>query len=99
HLCRRTGLAEFPDCPTARGAKHLNELAKVAQSGHRAVLLYIVQRPDITAFQIAADIDPRYQAASFAAKAAGVQTLCYDCHVTTSGVTLRQRLKIEDQDT
>lgn len=98
HLCRRTGLAEFPDCPTARGAKHLDELARVAQDGARAVMLYVVQRPDTQGFRYAADIDPRYWKAALGAKAAGVETLCYDCDVTTRGVTLRKRLKIEDQD-
>lgn len=98
HLCRRTGMAEFPDCPTARGARHLQELAVVARSGARAVLLYVVQRPDTNVFRVAADIDPRYWAAFLAANAAGVETLCYDCDVSTSGVNLRRRLEMEDQD-
>ena len=96
HLCRQTGLAEFPDCPTARGTKHLGELAKVAQSGARAVMLYVIQRPDTKKFRLAADIDPKYTAAFAQAKDANVETLCYDCDVTTTGVTLRQQIKMED---
>src|SRR5262249_34130672 len=43
HLMRRPGLAEFPDAVTARGAKHLDELAAAITAGARAVMLYLIQ--------------------------------------------------------
>ncbi|MGJ8555474.1 MAG: DNA/RNA nuclease SfsA [Sulfitobacter geojensis] len=87
-LSRETGLAEFPDSVTARGAKHLGELAKVARAGHRAVLLYLVQRTDCTHVTMAADIDPTYAAAHAAATEAGVETLCFATHITPQAVTI-----------
>ncbi len=87
-LCRTSGLVEFPDSVTARGAKHLGELAKMAQTGHRAVLLYLVQRTDCTHVAIADDIDPTYAAAHAAATVAGVETIAIGTHITPQDVTL-----------
>ena len=47
---------EFPDGVTARGAKHLVELGNMVRQGHRAVMMYLVQRTDSPSFVIAADI-------------------------------------------
>jgi sugar fermentation stimulation protein A len=92
HLRRRGAVAEFPDCVTARGAKHLRELAEVAQAGHRAVLLYLVQRTDCAEMALAADLDPGYAAAAEAALAAGVEMLAYGTRIDRDGVTLGERL-------
>ena len=89
-LSRETGLAEFPDSVTARGAKHLGELARMAQAGHRAVLLYLVQRTDCSQMRLAADIDPTYAAASHAARAAGLEIYAIGTHITPQAVTLAQ---------
>ncbi len=89
-LSRQTGLAEFPDSVTARGAKHLGELARMAEAGHRAVLLYLVQRTDCTQMTLAADIDPTYAAASHAARAAGLEIYAIGTHITPQAVTLAQ---------
>ncbi|HRJ68505.1 MAG TPA: DNA/RNA nuclease SfsA [Beijerinckiaceae bacterium] len=87
HLCRRAGQAEFPDCVTARGAKHLGELANVVRDGGRAVMLYVIQmRAD--SFSLAADIDPAYARAFDAARAAGVEALAYSCDVSPDGLGL-----------
>ena len=93
HL-ERDGWAEFPDSKTARGAKHLDELAAMASAGARAVMLYIVQREDCDRFRLAEDIDPNYAEAYRAARARGVETLCYDCAVTLEGIDLRRPVAV-----
>lgn len=85
-LKRDDSLAEFPDSVTARGAKHLKELASMVEQGHRAVMFYLIQRTDCTTFRIAADIDPVYAAAFKEAIAAGVEIICYDCHISTEEI-------------
>lgn len=73
--------AEFPDAVTARGAKHLEELSDMAKKGFRAVMFYLVQRPDADGLTIAADIDPAYAEGLKRARAAGVEVLSYACRV------------------
>lgn len=95
-LSRQHGLAEFPDSVTARGAKHLQELSRVARNGARAVMLYLVQRTDCTSVALAADLDPTYAAGVCEAQAAGVEVLCFDCAITTGAVTLGRALPFRD---
>ncbi len=85
---------EFPDSVTARGAKHLVELADMVGDGHRSVMLYLVQREDGETFTIAGDIDPEYKAGLDAAMAAGVEVLCYACTLDTLGIDVSRPLKL-----
>ncbi|MEL6362411.1 MAG: DNA/RNA nuclease SfsA [Pseudomonadota bacterium] len=94
HLRRAGTLAEFPDCVTTRGTKHLHELAAMVAEGARAVMLYIVQRTDCTEFAPAADLDPTYATTLAETVREGVEVLCYDCDITTSEVRLRRPLPI-----
>lgn len=87
-LSRQQGLAEFPDSVTARGAKHLAELARMADTGHRAVMFYLVQRTDCGAVTLADDIDPAYSAAFAHAERAGVTVLAQACQIDPEGITL-----------
>ncbi|ATG40751.1 DNA/RNA nuclease SfsA [Phaeobacter piscinae] len=87
-LSRQPGLAEFPDSVTARGAKHLGNLADMCRAGHRAVLLYLVQREDCDRFEIARDIDPTYAAAWEAAAASGVERLVIGTRISPQGVEI-----------
>ncbi|MEM9739243.1 MAG: DNA/RNA nuclease SfsA [Pseudomonadota bacterium] len=92
HLKRTADLAEFPDSVTARGAKHLVDLAGEVSAGQRAVMLFIVQRSDCVAFSTAPDLDPVYHAGLVAAADAGVEVLVYDCHISLEEITVRRAL-------
>lgn len=94
HLSRRPGLAEFPDARTARGTKHLGELARMVEAGHRAVMVYLVQRTDADRFALAIDIDPVYAAAFHDAEARGVEMICLDCDVRAESISVRRPLPI-----
>ncbi len=85
--------AEFPDAVTARGAKHLDELANQVKAGSRAVMFYLVQRDDANAFTIAADIDPHYGERLAVARAAGVEVLGYGCALTPKKITISGPVK------
>jgi sugar fermentation stimulation protein A len=96
HLMRTAGLAEFPDSVTARGAKHLDELAAMVGRGARAVMFFLVQRGDADRLAIARDIDPGYAAALARARSAGVEVLAYRCKVTPEAIELDAPLTCED---
>lgn len=93
HLRRTAGLAEFPDSVTARGARHLADLAAMADAGHRAVMLYVVQRSDCDRFGVAADLDPAYAAAYAAARARGVEVLVHATRIDRLGISLGDPLE------
>jgi sugar fermentation stimulation protein A len=95
HLRRTGDLAEFPDCVTLRGARHLAELAAMAAAGHRAVMLFLVQRTDCARFALARDLDPAYARAFEAAREAGVETIVRDTAISPEGVTLRHPLPLD----
>jgi sugar fermentation stimulation protein A len=67
------GMGLFPDAVSARATKHVNQLAELCQSGHDAVVLYVLQRGDATEVEAAAHIDPAYATAVDHAKSAGVR--------------------------
>ncbi len=99
HLRRDGDWAEFPDCVTTRGARHLEELAAMVAEGHRAVMLYLVQRTDCARFRLAADLDPGYARAFAAAREAGVETICLGTRISPQGVWLGEPIPLETGET
>jgi sugar fermentation stimulation protein A len=95
HWMRQPGLAEFPDGVTARGTKHLGELAAKARAGERAVQLFIVQRSDCSALRAAADTDPVYAQALKEAAGAGVEVLAYGCDVSPEEIRITRAMTME----
>ena len=96
HLMRKSGLAEFPDSVTERGAKHLRELAEMARQGHRAVMMFLVQRGDATRLALARDIDSKYGEAFDAAIKAGVEAQAYRCQLTPTDIVVEKKIKVVD---
>jgi sugar fermentation stimulation protein A len=94
HLMRQTGLAEFPDAVTQRGAKHLVELSAMVAAGARAVMLYLVQIGSAERFALARDIDPGYGRAFDAARAAGVEAIAYRCRLSKEGIEVADSIAI-----
>ncbi len=94
HFFRKSGLAEFPDCVTERGTKHLNELSKMVAGGARAVMVYLIQCAAPSRFAFADDKDRTYFETFKIAKSAGVEALALTCHMTTSEITVDRAIPI-----
>ena len=85
----------FPDAVTLRGQKHLRELTSMVETGHRAVMLFIIQRSDGSIFVPADTIDPAYGEALRGAVASGVEVLAYRADVDPEGITLAEPVEID----
>ena len=72
---RQGNAALFPDAVTERGAKHLRELQLMAAAGHRAAIIFFINRNDVASFAPARHIDPKYADELDRAVAAGVMAL------------------------
>lgn len=82
-----TGL--FPDAVSARGTRHLRELAEAAGSGqYEAAVCFVVQRPDARTVVPARKVDPEFGFAFDEAVSAGVRFLGRCCHLGPEGVEL-----------
>ncbi len=87
HFSRTSGLGEFPDSPTARGAKHLEELGDMVEAGHRGIMIYLIQRNDCATFRICDDLDPVYARAFERARRRGVEAFAVKCQVSPKQIT------------
>lgn len=94
HMMRARGKAEFPDSITERGTKHLAELSDMVRQGHRAVMMYLVQRGDARSLSFARDVDPAYAAAVEAASEAGVECLAYTCRLSPEEIVVDRKVPI-----
>ena len=94
HYFRKPGLAEFPDCVTERGTKHLVELSNMVKEGARAVMVYLIQCRNPSRFALADDKDRTYFDEFRKARAAGVEALALTCHVSTSEITVDRNIPV-----
>jgi sugar fermentation stimulation protein A len=94
HLSRKPGLAEFPDSVTERGMKHLVELSDMVRDGHKAVMVFLIQRADVTKLSLARDIDANYADTFDAAVKAGVEVVALRCKLSTTEIVVDKAIPI-----
>lgn len=82
----------FPDSITSRGTKHLKELSDMVEQGHRAVMLYVIQRTDKAPFRLAHEIDPKYAQAFEEAKEIGVEVLVYQSSIKQEEIFIEKKI-------
>ena len=82
------GVARFPDAPTERGVKHLHELIRAVEEGHRAAVFFVIQMKGVRCFMPNDRTHPAFGAALRAAASAGVEVCAWDCAVTPEHVEI-----------
>lgn len=95
-LQRLPGHHEFPDGVSERGRKHLGELAKMVEAGHRAIMLYLIQREDGDKFSLAREIDPLYAKAFDKAISVGVEAIAIGCKISETEIVTDKLIEIDE---
>lgn len=89
------GIASFPDAPTQRGVKHIEELTELKRQGYGAAILFVIQMKGISEFR-PNDITHRaFGDALRRAHAVGVKIFAYDCIVTPNTMTIDQPVEVK----
>lgn len=88
------GRAYFPDAPTQRGRRHVEELEHLVSTGVRAAVVFIIQRPDAISIAPNRETDPAFADALLRAGQRGVEFYAYTCGVTTSHVWLEREVPV-----
>ena len=88
------GICAFPDAPTQRGTRHLQELTELCQRGYGAYVLFVIQMESVNYLHPNDGTDPAFGKALRDAHSAGVQVLAYDCKVTPSSITLHTPVEV-----
>lgn len=89
------GIASFPDAPTERGIKHLEELIELKEAGFGAVILFVIQMKGITAFRPNDLTHKAFGDALRRAKDAGVDVFAYDCIITPDSIKIDQPIEVK----
>lgn len=95
-LYRQPYLAEFPDCKTERGEKHLREMAEMVRRGCRAVMVYCIQGGKPDAFTLTPDLDRAYFNSFLTARHAGVEAIALTCHVSPDRIEITGTVPLLD---
>ena len=88
------GSALFPDAATARGTKHLLSLLAAVESGHRAAVVFVIQREDAVRLTPDEQSDPMFCDTLRKAVSGGIEALAYVCSVTCEEIEIRSGVSI-----
>lgn len=88
------GVVRFPDAPTLRGVKHLDELVKAREAGYEAAVCFVIQMENVRWFAPNDETHPEFGQALRRAAQAGVEILAMDCAVTPQSLTIGKPVPI-----
>lgn len=88
------GFCRFPDAPTERGVKHLNELAACMADGYEAAICFVIQMEGMKSFSPNDATHPAFGDALRAAAKQGVQVLAVGCTVTPDSLTITHTIPV-----
>lgn len=88
------GIARFPDAPTERGIKHIEELIKAAGEGYKACIVFVIKMKGVNSFSPNYDTHPEFGEALVRAQAAGVEIIARDCIVKEESIVLDAPVKV-----
>lgn len=90
----RDGVALFPDAPSERAVKHLQELTQAVKEGYEAYVFFVIQMKGVKYFTPNMDTHPAFAEALKNAKSAGVHILAYDCEVTAESIEVSEEVPV-----
>lgn len=88
------GIVRFPDAPTERGVKHLEELCACVEAGYKAAVIFVVQMEGMQHFEPNDKTHPKFGEALRQARKAGVEVLAYECKVTPSSLEITTSIPV-----
>lgn len=88
------GVVRFPDAPSERAVKHLEELCKAVKEGYETYVFFVIQMKGVRYFTPNTDTHPAFCKALKKARAAGVHVLAYDCIVTTDSIRVDEEVPV-----
>lgn len=89
------GVASFPDAPTERGIKHVNELVAAKDDGYEAYILFVIQMKGVHTFKPNDETHKAFGDALRHAAESGVKILAYDCVVSPEKMLIDSPINIE----
>lgn len=87
-------IAKFPDAPTERGIKHINELVDAVKNGYDAYVVFVIQLKGVNSFEPNYKTHKKFGEALKFAEKNGVKILAFDCNVTETSITIDEKIKI-----
>lgn len=84
----------FPDAPSQRAVKHINELVKAVSEGYKAYILFVIQMENVTFFTPNRNTHPEFADALLRARQAGVEVLAYDCKVAPDSMNVNSPVPV-----
>lgn len=88
------GVVRFPDAPSERAVKHVEELQKAVKDGYEAYVFFVIQMKDVRYFTPNRQTHPEFAEALAEAERNGVKILAYDCSVTEDSIELGKEVPV-----